>query len=62
MCQGDLSLYSYEWLPARNKPMPIAQMDHICIDWDSMMEWAAERSFRLEDRLLTNPHFGKWLY
>jgi hypothetical protein len=60
MCQGDLSLYHYDWIPGREKPLPVAQMDHICIDWDRMIEWASERSFGMGDRLLTNPNFGKW--
>lgn len=62
MCQGDLSLYTYEWLPGREKPMPIAQMDHLCVNWNNLMDWATKRSFALDDKLLTNPGSGKKLH
>lgn len=55
-----LLLYSYTWLPGKEKPMPIAGMDHICIDWDNMMKWAAGRSFSLDDKLLTHPDSSKY--
>ncbi|KAH8890658.1 hypothetical protein GQ53DRAFT_650157 [Thozetella sp. PMI_491] len=60
MCQGDLSLYRYKWLPTQDMPKPLAHMDHVCVDWDHLMEWAAERSFSIHDGLLTNPHRGTW--
>lgn len=59
MCQGDMSLYSYKWLPTQDMPKPLTQMDHVCIDWDKMMDWAAERSFSLYDGLLTSPYSGQ---
>jgi hypothetical protein len=59
MCHGDMSLYSYKWLPTQHMPKPLTQMDHICIDWDKMMDWATERSFSLYDGLLTSPYSGK---
>lgn len=59
MCQGDLALYHYEWTPGREHPLPIAQMEHICVDWDGLMTWAARRSFSIYDGLLTNPFSGK---
>lgn len=59
MCQGDLSLYRYIWKPARAKPMPIAKMDHVCVNWDNVMAWATERSFSLDEGLLQAPDAGK---
>lgn len=61
MCQGDLSLYHYKWIPGRAKPMPLASQQHVCIDWDNMIEWSAERTFSLNDRLLKAPDAGMWL-
>jgi len=48
MCQGDMSLYSYKWLPGKKNPYPVAGMEHVCVDWDKLQAWAEERYFDVE--------------
>lgn len=55
MCQGDMSLYRFEWLPGKKEPHPFASMDHVCVNWDSVQDWATKRSFSLEAGLFTPP-------
>ena len=55
MCQGDMALYRYEWISGNPYPHPYASMDHICVDWEVLQSWAAERSFQLGDGLLVAP-------
>lgn len=62
MCQGDMSLYTYRWLPEQDEPDIIAGMDHMCADFDKIMEWAGERSFSLNDGLLSSPYRGETPY
>ena len=54
MCHGDLSLYSFMWRDNQEQPKPLALMDHMCVDWDNLLNWATERSFSLYGGLLTN--------
>ncbi|KAI0397658.1 hypothetical protein F5Y17DRAFT_414126 [Xylariaceae sp. FL0594] len=55
MCHGDLALYTNRWIPGRAKPFPEPPSQHICIDWNHMMNWASQRSYQLEERLLQHP-------
>ncbi|SPN99265.1 uncharacterized protein DNG_02302 [Cephalotrichum gorgonifer] len=56
MCQGDLALYTYEWLPEQDEPNIIAGMQHVCVDFNKVMDWARKRSFSIYDGLLQNPY------
>lgn len=58
MCQGDMSLYTYRWLPEQDEPDIIAGMEHMCVDFDKVMEWSKERSFSINDGLLQSPYRG----
>ncbi|KAI0126716.1 hypothetical protein BJ170DRAFT_629692 [Xylariales sp. AK1849] len=58
LCQGDMSPYRYEWQPTNDMPKPFARMEHICVEWDKVMDWAEQRSFSIEDGLLQNPYTG----
>lgn len=61
MCQGDMALYTYKWLPEVDEPYIIAGKQHMCADFDRIMDWASERSFSLNDKLLQNPYRGEFL-
>lgn len=61
MCQGDMSLYTYRWLPEQDEPAIVAGMQHMCVDFDRVMDWAADRSFSLNERLLKSPYQGEQL-
>lgn len=59
MCNADMSLYTYKWLPEQEEPDIVVGMEHVCADWDRLMDWAQERSFFLSDRLLKSPYRGE---
>ena len=61
MCQGDMSLYTYKWLPEQDEPKVITGMQHICVDFNKIMEWAKERSFSIYDGLRQSPYRGEFL-
>jgi hypothetical protein len=59
MCHGDTSIRTFHWEP--NKPAPVADSpaERKCVKWDWLYEWTMERSFVLEDRVLSHPVFGQ---
>lgn len=59
MCQSDMSLYTYRWKQGQDEPEVITGMPHVCINFDSVMDWVSLRSFSLNDRLLQSPYQGK---
>lgn len=54
-----MSLYTYRWLPEQDEPDIIAGMQHMCVDFDRVMGWAADRSFSLNELLLQSPYQGE---
>ena len=59
ICQGDMALYTYEWLPEQDEPNVVAGMQHVCVDFTRVMEWAEERSYSIYDGLLQSPYRGE---
>lgn len=44
MCQGDVSMYTYDRMPNSNMIMPNSEIEHVCMDWDRLHKWAADRA------------------
>lgn len=59
MCKADISLQTYDWLDDNRRPFANFEIEHDCFNWDSVNEWAKERSFDLYDNeTLLHPIFG----
>lgn len=59
MCKADISLQTYDWLDNNRRPFANFEIEHDCFNWDSVNNWAKERSFNLYDNeTLLHPNFG----
>ena len=61
MCRGDVSLTTYEWLPDLQIPWAKLSYDHECINWESIQDWAKERTVDIFDpKILKHPTIGNF--
>lgn len=59
MCNPDLSILTYDWLPNYRKPWANFTVDLECVDWEILDGWAGERAFSLFDqKSLVHPTLG----
>ena len=59
MCNPDLSILTYDWLPDYPKPWPNFTIDLECVNWEKVDAWAGERAFSLFDqKSLVHPTLG----
>ncbi|KAI8953228.1 hypothetical protein F4801DRAFT_598253 [Xylaria longipes] len=59
MCNPDISIHTYVWIPGYRKPWPNFDVEHECVNWDTLNGWAQEHSFDLfEPNLLIHPELG----
>ena len=48
-----------EWKPHYRRPWPNFNVDHTCVDWEALDEWASRRSFSIFDqKSLVHPEMG----
>ncbi|KAF2717511.1 hypothetical protein K431DRAFT_315697 [Polychaeton citri CBS 116435] len=59
MCNPDLSVVTMEWKPHYRRPWPNFNVDHTCVNWEVLDEWASRRSFNIFDqKSLVHPEMG----
>ncbi|KAK0609433.1 hypothetical protein B0T14DRAFT_441827 [Immersiella caudata] len=58
MCNGDTSMRTFHWDPKKPAPKPDSPAERKCVNWDWLYKWTSDRSFLLQDRMLTHPKFG----
>jgi hypothetical protein len=60
MCNADTSIVTFDWRrPDWRRPWPNFNVDHTCVDWDTLGAWAAERSFSVYDQhTIVHPQLG----
>ena len=60
MCRGDPTLITFHWGHTVKLPQPDFTLQHKCVDWDNLMEWAAERAINVfEEDMLVHPTLGR---
>lgn len=60
MCHGDITVLPMEWRDNYPKPWPIFDVEHSCVNWDSIKQWSRDHHLD-ETGKLTHPMFGKKL-
>ncbi|KAJ5171444.1 uncharacterized protein N7500_004227 [Penicillium coprophilum] len=45
MCNADLSINTFDWIPNYPKPWPNFEVVHKCANWESIEEWVLANSF-----------------
>jgi len=59
VCHGDDAILSYSWKPNYQWPWPSFTIDHECRNWDTLLNWAAERRIlNVKGPILTHPTLG----
>ena len=59
MCHADTSAVTFDWKPQYRRPWPNFSVDHTCVNWEALDDWASERSFSAFDqKSLVHPEFG----
>ena len=51
ICNPDLSIYTYDWIPSQRKPWPNFVIDSECVNWEMLDGWAGGKgilAFRSE--------------
>ena len=60
MCQPDLSIYTHVWIPGYRKPWPNFDIEHECVNWETLDGWAGKHAFDIFERnLLVHPELGE---
>ncbi|KAL2194164.1 hypothetical protein P885DRAFT_71491 [Corynascus similis CBS 632.67] len=59
LCNGDTSMRTFHWDPAKPAPKPDSLAERKCVNWDWLHSWTMNHSFLLQDELLIHPVFGK---
>jgi hypothetical protein len=59
MCKGDVSLLTFSWVSDDRAPEPNFEIEHECVNWGKLDNWAKEHSFDLfDEKLLVHPTLG----
>ena len=59
MCNADTSIVTFDWKSGYRRPWPNFSIDHTCVDWEILDDWAAARSFSVFDqKSLVHPKLG----
>ena len=60
MCRGDTTLITFHWGQTVKLPQPDFTLEHTCVDWNRLMEWAERRAIDVfEEGMLVHPSLGK---
>ena len=58
MCNADVVLNTYTWIPNFRRPWPNFENVHECANWDEIETWALERSFDgFDESLVAHPDY-----
>lgn len=59
MCNADISLLTWDWLPNYRRPWANFNIDGECVDWEKLDSWAGENAFSLFDqKSVVHPELG----
>lgn len=59
MCHADLTVVTYDWIPNYRKPWPNFEVEHECLNWESLTSWERQNSFNGNDqKSLVHPDLG----
>ena len=59
MCRGDTTLITFRWGHTVKLPQPDVTLEHTCVDWDSLMDWAGQHSINVfEEGMMVHPFLG----
>ena len=59
MCNPDVTILTYDWMPNYKKPWPNFNINGECVNWDKLEAWAEERAFSLFDqKSVVHPELG----
>ncbi|KAL5325839.1 hypothetical protein ACEPPN_006973 [Leptodophora sp. 'Broadleaf-Isolate-01'] len=50
MCNADTAMMGFRWVNDSLEPKPNFRGQHECVNWESIEEWASERSFNPDDQ------------
>ncbi|RDA90672.1 hypothetical protein CP533_4675 [Ophiocordyceps camponoti-saundersi (nom. inval.)] len=58
MCNADLSIQTFDWIPNFHRPWPNFRIVHECANWEAIEEWAWAHHFDgFDQSLLRHPNF-----
>jgi len=58
MCNADVVLQTFDWLPNFHRPWPNFRIVHECANWEAIDAWAWAHSFDgYDEKLLKHPNF-----
>lgn len=58
MCNADVSLLTFDWIPNFHKPWPNFRVVHECANWEAIEEWAWAHFFNgFDESLIKHPNF-----
>jgi hypothetical protein len=49
----------FHWDSNKPAPKPDSPAERKCVNWDWLYKWTMDRSFLLQDQLLSHPTFGR---
>lgn len=58
MCNADVSLLTFDWIPNFHKPWPNFRIMHECANWEAIEKWAWDHYFDgFDESLIKHPDF-----
>jgi hypothetical protein len=59
MCKGDVSLVTFSWVDNDRAPKPNFEVEHECVNWEKMDNWAKDHRFDIfDEKTLVHPSLG----
>lgn len=63
MCKADITLMTYSWLPDFPGPWPNFNVEHECVNWESIQQWSKSRAIDVfNPKYLQHPTLGQWVH
>lgn len=50
---------TFHWSDKKAAPIPDSPAVRKCVNWEWLYKWTMDRSFLLEDRILSHPTYGR---
>jgi hypothetical protein len=57
MCNADVVIQTFDWLPNFRRPWPNFRTVHECVNWESIENWAWAHHFNETNTLIKHPNF-----
>lgn len=58
MCNADVVLNTFDWIPNFPRPWPNFQVVHECVNWEAIEDWTLAHSFNgFDPDLIQHPDF-----